>query len=387
MTSTSDQRTYTVTGMTCSHCVASVREEVSEVAGVVSVDVDLSVRAPGRHRQRARRHGRADGGQRSGLRGRRMNSIPRQLATLRGRPRGPLHGRLHRRPVHRRRTPRRRRHDPRATENEHDQRRDTRAADTAPRRSPTRVRGLAVADNGLQLELADAELERGRSEELRFRIVDARGAGRPRLRRRTREADAPDRRAPRPHRLPAPASDDGRGRNLVDAAAARGRRLLPSVRRLRPRRRGHDARRRPTRRRHAPTSAAARAGADGRQRRRLRRPARRRRRPPGPRERAVASPITKDGAPVKTEPYLGAGGHLVALREGDLAFLHVHPTDQRLGRVRARPSRPPAATACSCSSSTRAASRPPPSRRRSSNAMNPIYREWAAATGAAGCGP
>ena len=37
--------------------------------------------------------------------------------------------------------------------------------------------------------------------------------------------------------------------------------------------------------------------------------------------------ITKDGAPVHTEPYLGAGGHLVALREGDLAFLHVHPMD------------------------------------------------------------
>jgi copper chaperone CopZ len=42
MSSTSDQRTYTVTGMTCSHCVASVREEVSEVAGVEAVDVDLS---------------------------------------------------------------------------------------------------------------------------------------------------------------------------------------------------------------------------------------------------------------------------------------------------------------------------------------------------------
>jgi hypothetical protein len=27
------------------------------------------------------------------------------------------------------------------------------------------------------------------------------------------------------------------------------------------------------------------------------------------------------------EPYLGARGHLVALREGDLAFLHVHPAD------------------------------------------------------------
>jgi copper chaperone CopZ len=28
--------------MTCSHCVASVSEEVSEVAGVASVDVDLA---------------------------------------------------------------------------------------------------------------------------------------------------------------------------------------------------------------------------------------------------------------------------------------------------------------------------------------------------------
>ena len=42
MTSIRDQRTYTVSGMTCSHCVASVREEVSEVAGVDAVDVDLA---------------------------------------------------------------------------------------------------------------------------------------------------------------------------------------------------------------------------------------------------------------------------------------------------------------------------------------------------------
>ncbi|MFV0461950.1 MAG: heavy-metal-associated domain-containing protein [Nostocoides sp.] len=33
--------TYTVTGMTCGHCVASVTEEVSEVAGVTDVQVDL----------------------------------------------------------------------------------------------------------------------------------------------------------------------------------------------------------------------------------------------------------------------------------------------------------------------------------------------------------
>ena len=35
-------RQYTVSGMTCSHCVTSVREEVSEVEGVEVVDVDLA---------------------------------------------------------------------------------------------------------------------------------------------------------------------------------------------------------------------------------------------------------------------------------------------------------------------------------------------------------
>ncbi|GAA3013365.1 hypothetical protein [Streptosporangium longisporum] len=36
--------------------------------------------------------------------------------------------------------------------------------------------------------------------------------------------------------------------------------------------------------------------------------------------------VTKDGRPVTDlQPYLGAYGHLVALRAGDLAYLHVHP--------------------------------------------------------------
>ena len=33
---------YTVTGMTCGHCVASVTEEVQEIDGVTDVQVDLS---------------------------------------------------------------------------------------------------------------------------------------------------------------------------------------------------------------------------------------------------------------------------------------------------------------------------------------------------------
>jgi hypothetical protein len=44
------------------------------------------------------------------------------------------------------------------------------------------------------------------------------------------------------------------------------------------------------------------------------------------RESVLRFTILKDGAPITVEPYLGAGGHLVALREGDLAYLHVHPT-------------------------------------------------------------
>jgi copper chaperone CopZ len=36
-----DEQSYTVHGMTCEHCVMSVTEEVSEVAGVESVEVDL----------------------------------------------------------------------------------------------------------------------------------------------------------------------------------------------------------------------------------------------------------------------------------------------------------------------------------------------------------
>jgi len=33
--------TYTVTGMTCGHCVSSVTEEVTAVPGVTGVQVDL----------------------------------------------------------------------------------------------------------------------------------------------------------------------------------------------------------------------------------------------------------------------------------------------------------------------------------------------------------
>lgn len=44
-------------------------------------------------------------------------------------------------------------------------------------------------------------------------------------------------------------------------------------------------------------------------------------------ESTLTAEVTRDGNPVTNiEPYLGAFGHLVALRDGDLAYLHVHPT-------------------------------------------------------------
>jgi hypothetical protein len=47
-------------------------------------------------------------------------------------------------------------------------------------------------------------------------------------------------------------------------------------------------------------------------------------------ESELAFTVTRNGRPVPVEDYLGAKGHLVALRQGDLAFLHVHPDENRL---------------------------------------------------------
>jgi hypothetical protein len=51
----------------------------------------------------------------------------------------------------------------------------------------------------------------------------------------------------------------------------------------------------------------------------------------------VTLTVTRDGRPVTDlQPYLGAYGHLVALRTGDLAYLHVHP-DGEPGDGRTKP--------------------------------------------------
>jgi hypothetical protein len=54
-------------------------------------------------------------------------------------------------------------------------------------------------------------------------------------------------------------------------------------------------------------------------------------------ESRLALVVSRGGEPVTDlQPYLGAYGHLVALREGDLAYLHVHP-DGVPGNGRTRP--------------------------------------------------
>jgi hypothetical protein len=42
-------------------------------------------------------------------------------------------------------------------------------------------------------------------------------------------------------------------------------------------------------------------------------------------ESTLTFSVVRDGEPIVPDPYLGASGHLVALRAGDMAFLHVHP--------------------------------------------------------------
>ena len=37
--------------------------------------------------------------------------------------------------------------------------------------------------------------------------------------------------------------------------------------------------------------------------------------------------VSRNGAAIVTEPYLGAAGHLVVIRAGDLGYLHVHPVE------------------------------------------------------------
>jgi hypothetical protein len=192
------------------------------------------------------------------------------------------------------------------------------------------VRGLAVAGGGMRLAVEQPELQRGRSEWLRFRIVGDDG-------RAVRDFDVTHEKRMHlivarrdltgfqhlhpemdadgtwsvPVELPdagsyrvfADFSHDGEATTLasdlrVDGAAQLE--PLPAPQPTAVSDGGYDV---------ALDASGAKAGV----------------------EAQLRFTITRDGKPVETEPYLGAGGHLVALREGDMAFLHVHPEDDGVG--------------------------------------------------------
>ena len=89
--------------------------------------------------------------------------------------------------------------------------------------------------------------------------------------------------------------------------------------------RGADPRRRRAGRRRLPARGRCRAGPH-RHGRRLHRRARRATSCPARVEPADPDASAGTARPVTDlQPYLGAYGHLVALRDGDLAYLHVHP--------------------------------------------------------------
>jgi len=187
------------------------------------------------------------------------------------------------------------------------------------------VRGLGVAENGLRIVVADPELRRGRTEQLRFRIVGEDG-------RAVRDFDIEHTKRMHlivarrdltgfQHLHPAMAADgtwtaavrlrdagsyrvfadfshDGEKTTLADDLRVDGMadlRPLPAPATTAVSDGGYDVRL---------AEDTSRAGE----------------------ESELRFTVTKDGRAVQTEPYLGAGGHLVALRQGDLAFLHVHPT-------------------------------------------------------------
>jgi hypothetical protein len=201
---------------------------------------------------------------------------------------------------------------------------------TAEHEAAPAVRGLTVSSGGLTLAMPRAEIERGRRTELRFSIQDS--AGKP-----VRDFDVEHARRLHfivvrrdltgfQHLHPAMASDgtwtapltlpqagdyrafadfkrDGRNETLATDLFVDGPvdfRALPAPTDSARTAGGHEV---------SLESGAVHAGDEAELRFR----------------------VARGGKPVTVEPYLGARGHLVALRQGDLAYLHVHPLDEPAG--------------------------------------------------------
>jgi hypothetical protein len=203
--------------------------------------------------------------------------------------------------------------------------------------APAPVRGLAVSDDGLTLALETSVLERGRPSELRFSIRGA--GGRP-----VRDFEVEHEK--RMHLIVV--RRDGRGfQHLHPTLDARGIWSVPLTLREAGAYRvfadfKHDG--------EASTLAADLSVDGSAQYRPLPKPALaadvgagyevrlNAGRPQAGREAGLDFSVTRHGRPLETDPYLGARGHLVALREGDLAFLHVHPDEDALAFMAEFPS-------------------------------------------------
>ena len=200
-------------------------------------------------------------------------------------------------------------------------------ADEAGHAGADPVRGLSVSEDGLALQLEQTELRRGRQSELAFAIVGADGQPvedfevehEKRMHTIVVRRDGtgfqhvhpelgddgvwrvpltlPDAGA---YRVFADFKHDGEARTLAADLSVDGQadyRPLPEPATTATTADGYEV---------ELDAGASRAG----------------------HEAELTFTVSKDGTPVRTAPYLGAGGHLVALREGDLAFLHVHPEDE-----------------------------------------------------------
>jgi hypothetical protein len=182
------------------------------------------------------------------------------------------------------------------------------------------VRGLAVAEDGLRVVVDDPELRRGVGRRLSFRIVDDRG-------RTVRDFDVEHEK--RMHLILArrdltgfqhlhPRQEaDGTWTTDVTLEDAGSYRLFADFARDdEPHTLGADLRVDGDADLQPLPAPAAAAKSEGGYDVRLDREG-----------SELRFTITRDGERIEAEPYLGARGHLVALREGDMAFLHVHPME------------------------------------------------------------
>lgn len=204
---------------------------------------------------------------------------------------------------------------------------DAHGTDTSDGHGDAEVRGLSVSDGGLRVVVERPELRRGARETIVFRVVDEHGAT-------VRDFDVahekrmhlivarrdltgfqhlhPRQRPDGAWTAPATFAAAGSYRLFADFTRDGEARTLATDLRV-----DGDADLRPL------PAPAAEATTDGGETVTLTGAGHLHAGEPATLEFALADAA---GRPVAVEPYLGASGHLVALRDGDLAFLHVHPS-------------------------------------------------------------